>query len=206
MMKPTLTATGYAVRDAEAKTSQSGKDYTRVSVRCAVEDEPKDGGRPSSWFVDAYVFGRERERAARVTKGAAVAFQGALSRRRYGERAGGGEREVWSCLCDSFAAAVAPAEAADAEERAAEKEREEREEREMADACEAADAEERAAEKEREGEIPLEQRGRMIPEERAAALEHQQRADREAWESLEALEGMIPEERAPDLTEDDIPF
>ena len=68
-----------------------------------------------------------------VTKGAAVAFQGALSRRRYGARAGGGEREVWSCLCDSFAAAVAPAEAADAEERAAEKEREERE---MADACE----------------------------------------------------------------------
>ena len=54
--KPTLTRKGYAVRDAEVKISKRGTEYVLVKVRLAVEDPAR--------FVDAYVAGRDRERAA----------------------------------------------------------------------------------------------------------------------------------------------
>ena len=91
--KPTLTRKGYAVRDAEVKISKRGTEYVLVKVRLAVEDPAR--------FVDAYVAGRDRERAAGVGKGDVVAFMGSLSRRRYTGR-DGEEREAWSCLCDTF--------------------------------------------------------------------------------------------------------
>ena len=91
--KPTLTRKGYAVRDAEVRISKRGTEYVLVKVRLAVEDPAR--------FVDAYVAGRDRERAAGVGKGDVVAFMGSLSRRRYTGR-DGEEREAWSCLCDTF--------------------------------------------------------------------------------------------------------
>ena len=105
--KPTLTATGYAVRDAKVKPSKGVTDYyVRVFCRLSVEDKPDGGERPNAWFVDALVFGRDRERAAGVGKGDAVAFMGSLSRRRYTGR-DGNEREAWSCLCDAFSTSAA---------------------------------------------------------------------------------------------------
>ena len=103
--KPTLTATGYAVQDAKVEPSKGATDYyVRVFCRLSVEDKPDGGERPNAWFVDAVVFGRDRERAAGVGKGDAVAFMGSLSRQR---RRYGNEREVWSCLCDAFSTSAA---------------------------------------------------------------------------------------------------
>lgn len=105
--KPTLTATGYAVRDAKVKPSKGVTDYyVRVFCRLSVEDKPDGGGRTNAWFVDALVFGRDRERAVGVDKGDAVAFMGSLSRRRYTDQ-DGNEREAWSCLCDAFSTSAA---------------------------------------------------------------------------------------------------
>ena len=98
--KPTLTRKGYAVRDAEVKISKRGTEYVLVKVRLAVEDPAR--------FVDAYVAGRDRERASGVGKGDVVAFMGSLSRRRYTGR-DGAEREAWSCLCDTFTSSAEPA-------------------------------------------------------------------------------------------------
>jgi len=86
--KPILTRKGYVARDAEVKISKRGTKYVLVKVRLAVEDPAR--------FVDVIVTGRrdplDRERAAGVGKGDAVAFTGELRQ----------EREAWSCYADTF--------------------------------------------------------------------------------------------------------
>ena len=105
--RQTLTGAGYAVQDGEAQyqythPSRSGEYYVRVSVELANGVVEGSGDSIMSAFgrrVDAYVFGREREAAGRVRKGAGVELMGALWRRRYL-----GNEETWSVMCDSFRA------------------------------------------------------------------------------------------------------
>ena len=100
--EPTVTGSGYAIRDAEARTSQTGRDYTKITLRGDVEDKPKDGDEeaPSAWFIEAMVFGPERRDAVAVREGALCSFSGRLlNRRRYKGR-NGDEREAWTVLCN----------------------------------------------------------------------------------------------------------
>lgn len=103
--KPTLTGTGYLYRDAEARTSQSGKTYTVAPLVLSVEQDRDDGTRGDGWFVRALVFGRDGEAAAALRKGATCAFCGQLERSYWTPKDGGDEREQWTLMADAFSGA-----------------------------------------------------------------------------------------------------